>query len=120
MSLNTWAVLFMGGYVVMVVLAALVMTLRPGRGAELVYADAVPVEDLADEPTLRQASGVMPPRAWGFKPPVEHSHHEPAPWQERAPDPDADSLTVVERATDIKRKLGSEHPPWERLDRQGL
>jgi hypothetical protein len=119
MSLNAWAVLFMGGYVVMVVVAAFIMTIRPGQGADLVYADAA-VEGAAAEPTLRQASGVMPPRAWGFKPPVEHSHYRPAPWQERAPDPDADSVDVVERATDIKRKLGSEHPPWERLDRQGL
>jgi hypothetical protein len=31
-----------------------------------------------------------------------------------------DSLDNVDRATDIKRDLGSEHPPWERLDRQGL
>src|SRR5919108_2880902 len=109
MSLNSWAVLCMGGYVIMVVVAALVMTLRPGQGAELVYADAA-VEAAGSEPMLRQAAGVMPPRAWGFKPPVEQSHYQPAPWQERAPDPDADSLTVVERATDIKRKLGSEHP----------
>jgi hypothetical protein len=29
-------------------------------------------------------------------------------------------VDIVERATDIKRDLGSEHPPWERLDRQGL
>jgi hypothetical protein len=119
MSLNAWAVLVMGGYVVMVVFAALVMTLRPGQGADLVYADAR-AEDVTGDPTLRQASGVMPARAWGFKPPVGHSHYRPAPWHERVPDPDADSLTVVERATDIKRRLGSEHPPWERLDRQGL
>jgi hypothetical protein len=36
------------------------------------------------------------------------------------PRTDEHSLDIVERATDIKRELGSEHPPWERLDRQGL
>jgi hypothetical protein len=38
----------------------------------------------------------------------------------QAPRTDEHSADIVERATDIKRELGSEHPPWERLDRQGL
>ncbi|TMD22212.1 MAG: hypothetical protein E6I99_10760 [Chloroflexi bacterium] len=80
MSLVDWSVAIMGTWVVVIVVAGLVMALRPGLG-ELEY-DATVAEPLR----LRQASGVMP----------------------------------RDRATDIKRDLGSEHPPWERLDRQGL
>jgi len=69
---------------------------------------------------LRQTSGVMPSRAWGFRPPVQHSHYDPAPWQRRLPRSPEDSFDNVDRATEIKRELGSEHEPWERLDRQGL
>ena len=114
MSLVDWSVLIMGGWVVVVVAAALVLALRPGAG-ELEY------DTPASQPLrLRQASGVMPRRAWGFRPPVHHSRYDPAPWQLQAPRSDEDSLENVDRATDIKRELGSEHPPWERLDRQGL
>ncbi|HEY0494045.1 MAG TPA: hypothetical protein VGD57_11365 [Candidatus Dormibacteraeota bacterium] len=114
MSLNDWAVAILGGWVLVIIAAGLVMTLRPGTGGELVYADG-------DLPTpLRQSSGVMPSRAWGFRPPVQHSRYQPAPWQRRPPTSAQDSLDNVDRATDIKRELGSEHEPWERLDRQGL
>ncbi|MEO6796522.1 MAG: hypothetical protein ABI401_12065 [Candidatus Dormibacter sp.] len=114
MSLNDWAVAILGGWAAVVVIAGLLMTLRPGMGGELVYADG-------DAPTpLRQTSGVMPSRAWGFRPPVEHSHYDPAPWQRVRPRSPEDSLDNVDRATEIKRELGSEHEPWERLDRQGL
>jgi len=115
MSLNDWAVVILGGWVVVIVIAGLVMTLRPGAGGELVYAEG----DLAAAP-LRQSSGVMPSRAWGFRPPVQHSHYDPAPWQRQLPRSPEDSLENVDRATDIKRELGSEHHPWERLGRQGL
>ncbi len=114
MSLVDWSVLIMGGWVVVIAAAGLVMALRPGAG-ELEY-DAPMAESLR----LRQAAGVMPRRAWGFRPPVHHSHYDPAPWQVQPPRSDEDSLENVDRATDIKRDLGSEHPPWERLDRQGL
>jgi len=114
MSLVTWSVIIMGGWVVVIVAAGLVMALRPGTG-ELAY-DASSAEPLH----LRQTSGVMPTRAWGFRPPVHHSRYDPAPWQVQLPRSDEDSLDNVDRATDIKRELGSEHPPWERLDRQGL
>ena len=114
MSLVNWSVLIMGGWVVVIVAAGLIMSLRPGTG-ELAY-DAPSAEPLR----LRQASGVMPRRLWGFRPPVHHSRYEPAPWQVQPPRSDEDSLENVDRATDIKRELGSEHPPWERLDRQGL
>jgi len=109
------AVIFMGGYVLVIIAAGLVMTLRTGAGGELVT-----VEE--DQPALqlRQRAGVMPDRAWGFRPPVQHSHYEPAPWQVTPPQSAEDSLDNVDRATEIKRELGSEHPPWERLDRQGL
>jgi hypothetical protein len=114
MSLVDWSVLIMGGWVVVIVAAGLVMAVRPGFG-ELEH--DVP----AGEPLrLRQAAGVMPRRSWGFRPPVHHSHYDPAPWQVQPPRSDDDSLENVDRATDIKRDLGSEHPPWERLDRQGL
>ncbi len=114
MSLNDWAVIIMGGWVIVIAVAGLLMALRPGAGGDLVFADA-------DIPTvLRQTSGVMPSRAWGFRPPVQHSHYDPSPWQRRPPRSAEDSLDNVDRATDIKRELGSEHDPWERLDRQGL
>lgn len=118
MSLVDIAVLFLGGYVVVIIAAGLLMTLRPGSGGELVYADEE--ESAADTLQLRQQAGVMPRRAWGFRPPVQHSYYEPAPWQVDPPRSDEDSLENVDRATEIKRELGSEHPPWERLDRQGL
>jgi hypothetical protein len=114
MSLIDWSVLIMGGWVVVIVVAALALTLQPGAG-ELEY-DVPSGETLR----LRQASGVMPQRAWGFRPPVSHSHFDPAPWQVQPPRSEEESLDNVDRATDIKRELGSEHPPWERLDRQGL
>ena len=114
MSLVDWAVLILSLWVVAVVLAGLTMVLRPGAG-ELEY-DIPLIEPLQ----LRQASGVMPRRAWGFRPPVQHSRYDPAPWQVQPPGSAEDSLENVDRATDIKRDLGSEHPPWERLDRQGL
>jgi hypothetical protein len=109
------AVLFMGGYVVAIVLAGLVMALRPGLGEAAYYP-----ETEEDRIRLRQLEGVMPRKAWGFVPPVRHSHYDPAPWQMERPRGEDSSLEVVERATDIKQELGSEHPPWERLDRQGL
>ena len=114
MSLVEWSVIIMGGWVVVVVAAGLLMALRPGAG-ELPY-DTPMAEPLV----LRQAAGVMPRRAWGFRPAVHHSRYDPAPWQVQPPRTDEHSLDIVERATDIKRELGSEHPPWERLDRQGL
>lgn len=109
------AVLFMGGYVVAIVVAGLLIALRPGAGDAAFY---LPTEE--DRIRLRQLQGVMPRKAWGFVPPVRHSHYDPAPWQVSPPRTDEDSLENVERATDIKRDLGSEHPPWDRLDRQGL
>jgi hypothetical protein len=114
MGLVDWAVFILGLWVVVIVIAGLVMTLRPGAG-ELEY-DTPLVEPLL----LRQTSGVMPRRAWGFRPPVQHSRYDPAPWQVQPPRSPEDSLDNVDRATDNKRDLGSEHAPWERLDRQGL
>lgn len=114
MSLVDWSVIIMGAWVIAVVAAGLVLALRPG-GGELEY-DMPVTEPLH----LRQTSGVMPRRAWGFRPPVRHSHYDPAPWQVQPPRSDEDSLENVDRANDIKRELGSEHPPWERLDRQGV
>ena len=114
MSLVDWSVLILGAWVVVVVVAGLLMALRPGAG-KIEY-DMPLVEPLR----LRQTSGVMPRRAWGFRPRVQHSRYEPAPWQLQRPQSDEDSMENVDRATDIKRELGSEHPPWERLDRQGL
>ncbi|MDQ6712227.1 MAG: hypothetical protein M3Z28_03435 [Candidatus Dormibacteraeota bacterium] len=114
MSLVDWAVIIMGGWTVAMIATGLVMALRPGLG-ELEYDVPIP------EPLLlRQAAGVMPRKAWGFRPPVHHSRYDPAPWQVQPPRTDEHSPDIVERATDIKRELGSEHPPWERLDRQGL
>ncbi|HET9848807.1 MAG TPA: hypothetical protein VFR68_09670 [Candidatus Dormibacteraeota bacterium] len=114
MSLVDWSVIIMGAWVIVVVGAGLVLALRPG-GGELEY-DTPMAEPLR----LRQTSGVMPKRNWGFRPPVRHSRYDPAPWQVQPPRSDEDSLENVDRATDIKRDLGSEHPPWERLDRQGV
>ena len=114
MTLVDWAVIIMGGWTVAMIATGLVMALRPGSG-ELEYDTP-----LAEPLVLRQTAGVMPRRAWGFRPPVHHSRYDPAPWQVRPPQTDEHSPDVVERATDIKRELGSEHPPWERLDRQGL
>lgn len=114
MSLIDWAIIIMGGWTAAMIAAGLVLALRPGAG-ELGYDTP-----LAGPLVLRQAAGVMPRRAWGFRPPVHHSQYDPAPWQVQAPRTDEHSADIVERATDIKRELGSEHPPWERLDRQGL
>jgi hypothetical protein len=112
MSLVAWAVIILGGWTIAIIGAGLVMALRPGIGV-LEYDTP-----LAEPLVLRQAAGVMPRRAWGFRPAVHHSRYDPAPWQVQPPR--SDSLENVDRATDIKRDLGSEHPPWERLDRQGL
>lgn len=114
MTLVGWAVIILGGWTLAIIGAGLVMALRPGEGA-LEY-DAPAVEPLI----LRQSAGVMPSRAWGFRPAVHHSRYDPAPWQVQPPRSEDESLDNVDRATDIKRDLGSEHPPWERLDRQGL
>jgi hypothetical protein len=115
MSLVDWAVIIMGGWTLAMIGTGLAMALRPGVG-ELEY-DRPVLEPLV----LRQSAGVMPRRAWGFRPAVHHSQYDPAPWQVQPPPrTDEHSLDIVERATDIKRELGSEHPPWERLDRQGL
>ena len=114
-SLVDLAVIFMGGYVVLIVLAGLLMALRPGVGEAAFY---LPTEE--DRIRLRQRQGAMPKKAWGYVPPVRHSHYDPAPWQAQRPESDDDSLENVDRATEIKRELGSEHPPWDRLDRQGL
>lgn len=115
MSFFDAAVIFMGGYVVVVLIAGLLLTLRPGVGDAAYY---LPTEE--DRIRLRQLDGVMPAKPWGFKPPVKHSHYDPAPWQVQAPQSEEDSLENVDRASEIKRELGSEHPPWDRLDRQGL
>ena len=114
MSLVAWSVIIMGGWTLAIIAGGLLMALRPGSGA-LEYDTPV-----AEPLVLRQAAGVMPRRAWGFRPAVHHSRYDPAPWQVQPPRTDEHSLDIVERATDIKRELGSEHPPWERLDRQGL
>jgi hypothetical protein len=114
MSLVDLAIIIMGGWTVAMIVTGLVLTLRPGAG-ELQY-DTPMAEPLR----LRQTAGVMPRKAWGFRPPVHHSRFDPAPWQVQPPRSDEDSLENVDRATDIKRELGSEHPPWDRLDRQGL
>jgi hypothetical protein len=115
MSLVDWAVIILGGWTLVIVAAGLAMALRPGAG-ELEYDTPV-----AEPLILRQTAGVMPRRAWGFRPPVHHSRYNPAAWQVQPPPrSDEHSLENVDRATDIKRDLGSEHPPWERLDRQGL
>jgi len=114
MSLVDWAVIIMGSWTMAMIVTGLVLALRSGAG-ELAY-DTPQAGPLV----LRQAAGVMPRRAWGFRPAVHHSRYDPAPWQLQAPRADEHSADIVERATDIKRELGSEHPPWERLDRQGL
>ena len=114
MSLVAWSVIIMGGWTLAIIAGGLLMALRPGSGA-LEYDTPV-----AEPLVLRQAAGVMPRRAWGFRPAVHHSRYDPAPWQVQPPWTDEHGLDIVERATDIKRELGSEHPPWERLDRQGL
>ena len=114
MRLADLAVLILGLWTIAIIAAGLVMALFPGEGE-------YDVDRLVVEPiSLRQASGVMPRRAWGFRPPVQHSQYDPAPWQVQPPRSSEDSLDNVDRATDIKRELGSEHAPWERLDRQGL
>ncbi len=114
MSLVDLAVIIMGGWTVAMIATGLVMALRPGTG-ELEYGTPI-----AKPLRLRQTAGVMPRKAWGFRPPVHHSRFDPAPWQVQPPRSDEDSLENVDRATDIKRELGSEHSPWDRLDRQGL
>jgi hypothetical protein len=117
MSLTDAAVYFMGGYVVVIILAAAFITLSSGAGEQATILEEPEGTVVLD---LRQRQGVMPSKAWGFRPAVKHSHYDPAPWQLRPPEGDEDSLENVDRATEIKRELGSEHPPWERLDRQGL
>ena len=114
MSLVDLAIIIMGGWTVAMIATGLVLALRPGAG-ELDYETA-----MAEPLVLRQNAGVMPRRAWGFRPEVHHSQYDPAPWQVQPPRDDEHSVDIVERATDIKRDLGSEPPPWERLDRQGL
>src|SRR5260370_40810407 len=103
----------MGGWTVALTATGLAMVLRPGTG-ELEY-DMPPAEPLR----LRQTAGVMPRKAWGFRPPVRHSQFDPAPWQGQPPRSDEHSLENVDHATDIKHDLGSEHPPWDRLHRAG-
>ncbi len=118
MSLTDAAVYLFGGYVVVIILAAAFLSISGGAGEQ---AAVVTEPDQADGPLmLRQQQGVMPHKPWGFRPPVKHSHYDPAPWQVIPPEGDEDSLENVDRATEIKRELGSEHPPWERLDRRGL
>ncbi len=118
MSLTDAAVYLFGGYVVVIILAAAFLSISGGAGEQ---AAVVAEPDQADGPlVLRQQQGVMPPKPWGFRPPVKHSHFDPAPWQVSPPEGEEDSLENVDRATEIKRELGSEHPPWERLDRRGL
>src|SRR5438046_4010466 len=104
----------MCGWVFVIAVAGRLLAPRPASGD--LECDPPAAEPLR----LRQASGVMPRRAWGFRPPVHHSRYDPAPWQVQPPRSDEHSVENVDRATDIKRDLGSEHPPWERLDRQGL
>jgi hypothetical protein len=118
MSLTDAAVYFLGGYVVIIIAAAAFLSVSGGAGEQ---AEVVEQPDDAVAPLrLRQQHGVMPPKAWGWRPPVKHSHYDPAPWQVSPPQGEEDSLENVDRATEIKRELGSEHPPWERLDRRGL
>src|ERR671936_2511772 len=101
MSLVGWSIVILGGWTVLVVVAGLVLALRPGAG-ELEY-DIPLIEPL----NLRQVSGVMPRRAWGFRPPVQHSRYDPAPWQGQRPASGEDRLENVGRGEDIKRALGS-------------
>src|SRR5437879_11735178 len=100
MSLVDWSVIIMGGWTLAIIATGLVMALRPGSG-ELEY-DTPLVEPLV----LRQAAGVMPRRAWGFRPAVHHSRYDPPPWQVQAPRPGAHRLELGERATDIRPHLG--------------
>src|SRR5437763_8348220 len=100
MSLVDWSVAIMGAWVVVIVVAGLLMALRPGSG-ELEY-DTPAAEPLR----LRQTSGVMPRRAWGFRPPVHHSRYDPAPWPVQPPRSDEHRLENVDRATDLKRAMG--------------
>ncbi|HLB78440.1 MAG TPA: hypothetical protein VJO72_15525 [Candidatus Dormibacteraeota bacterium] len=117
MSLTDAAVYVFGGYVVVIIIAAAFLSLSGGVGEQA----AVLAEPEDSGPlVLRQQQGVMPTKPWGFRPPVKHSHYDPAPWQVRPPEGEEDSLENVDRATEIKRELGSEHPPWDRLDRRGL
>ena len=70
MTLVNWAVIIMGGWTLAMIATGLVMALRSGAG-ELEY--DMP---LAEPLVLRQTAGVMPRRAWGFRPPVHHSRHD--------------------------------------------
>lgn len=115
MNLVDVAIIFLGGYVVAIIIAATVITLRGGAGSQAALLESEP-----EAIVLRQQAGIMPRKPWGFRPLVQHSHYDPAPWQVKPPTSDETGITNVERATDIKRELGSEHPPWERLDRRGL
>ncbi len=117
MDLVDTAIYFLGGYVIVIILAAAVMTIWGGKGEAAVYLEP---EATNPPPPLQQQAGLTPRKSWGFRPPVRHSHYDPAPWQVQRPASDESSLENVDRATEIKRELGSEHPPWERLDRQGL
>jgi len=117
MSLTDAAVYVFGGYVVVIIIAAAFLSLSGGVGEQA----AVLAEPEDSGPlVLRQQQGVMPTKPWGFRPPVKHSHYDPAPWQVRPPEGEEDSLENGDRATEIKPELGSEHPPWDRLDRRGL
>ncbi len=116
MNLVDIAVVFLGGYVVVIIIVAGIMTLWSGAGPGGIQAE--PVADNALP--LKQRAGTMPMKPWGFRPPVKHSQYDPAPWQVKPPSSDESSIENVDRATEIKRELGSEHPPWERLDRRGL
>lgn len=115
MSLTDAAVIVFGAYVAVIIVAAALLSISGGTGEQ-----AAVVEESSQPLLLRQQQGVMPPKAWGFRPAVKHSHYDPAPWQVKPPQDEEDSLENVDRATAIKRELGSEHPPWERLDRRGL
>lgn len=117
MSLTDAAVYVFGGYVVVIIVAAAFLSLSGGVGEQ---AAVLAEQEDSGPQVLRQQQGVMPVKPWGFRPPVKHSHYDPAPWQVRPPEGEEDSLENVDRATEIKRELGSEHPPWERLDRRGL
>lgn len=116
MDLVDTAIYFLGGYVVVIIVAATVMTLWGGKEEAAAYMD----EPAAPPLPLQQQAGLTPRKSWGFRPLVRHSHYDPAPWQVQPPASDESSLENVDRATEIKRELGSEHPPWERLDRSGL
>src|SRR5713226_4189859 len=108
MSLTDAAVYLLGGYVVVIIVAAALLSISGGVGEQ-----AAIVAEPDGPLVLRQQQGVMPPKPWGFRPPVKHSHYDPAPWQVSPPKSEEDSLENVDRATEIKRELGSEHPPWD-------